>query len=147
MLWWDASNENPKSLFSWRNRKNKQTTNTFWLQKYLIWSCEMPIHCILLFFRKKLKKNQNKKKTKTLSGNLVVCSFTNFYYSLDDKLTICFIIFPQKICFDISCKLSLFPENRLTFYANCLDNLHDMSKPTFWEKYEKYFKVSFFPAC
>ena len=33
----------------------------------------------------------------------------------------------------------------LTFRANCLsigDNLHEMTKPVFWEKQEKYFKLS-----
>ena len=40
--------------------------------------------------------------------------------SADDILKKTFLIFPQKIGFDISCKLS--------------PKLHELSKPNFWEK-------------
>ena len=45
-----------------------------------------------------------------------------------------------------------FPKKQaLIFHANCLkgDNLHERSKPIFWEKIENHFKLSsavFFPA-
>ena len=39
-----------------------------------------------------------------------------------------------------------FKDNRLWHFLQILslgDNLYKMSKPTFWEKWEKYFKMSF----
>ena len=79
--------------------------------------------------------------------------------SADDKFAI-FPYFFQKIGLDILCKLSsnrddlqamsvlfsrknkknIFPENDLTFCANCLlirDNLKEMSSPVFWENKKK----------
>ena len=47
----------------------------------------------------------------------------------------------NKIGFDISCKLSpeeifflLFPEDRFDISCKLSPNLHEMSKPNFWEK-------------
>ena len=38
----------------------------------------------------------------------------------------------------------IFPRKQdLIFQANLGDSLHEMSNPVFWEKYEKYFKMSY----
>ena len=37
-----------------------------------------------------------------------------------------------------------FPENRIRHFMQIVstgDNLHEMSKPVFWEKWEKYFNM------
>ena len=43
-------------------------------------------------------------------------------------------------------KFSYFPENRIGHFMHIVsigDNLHEMSNPVFWEKYEKYFNKSY----
>ena len=38
-----------------------------------------------------------------------------------------------------------FPENRIWYFMQIVsngDNLHEMSKPVFWEESEKYFNIS-----
>ena len=53
------------------------------------------------------------------------------------------------IDFDISCKLSP-EETRLWHFMQIVsrgDNLHEISKSVFWEKWEKYFKMSSAAVC
>ena len=58
-------------------------------------------------------------------------TFTTLWaFSADDKLMIFFLF---------------FPENRIWHFMQIVslgDNLHEMSNSVFWEKYEKYFKMS-----
>ena len=53
----------------------------------------------------------------------LILTFTILWALSRGQIDETFLIFPQKTGFDISCKLS--PNG---------DNLHEMSKPVFWEK-------------
>ena len=88
----------------------------------------------------KRKEKKEREKQKKLVWSLVLTFTTLWVNSKDDKLIIFFLIFPRK--------------QDLTFMqiVSIGDNLHEMSKPVFWEKKKKkIFKFvvcwKFYPAC